>query len=286
MNVMNYATRDVPAIGPSESIDRAIKLMEERGVHHLVVCRNGRVVGMISDRDVLISTAWMFSEERAVNRGAGRVVLGPTRVEQIMSRSVACLNQASSARVAAYIMLNERIGAIPIVGDDTLVALVTETDLLHWLSELDTRADHLLGRRVGDLMPARVISVGPDAQVENVISIFRIFRVRHVPVTAPEGSLAGIISDRDVRRALAWSRTRDMQADAERRISDAEEPATAEDIMQEKVETITPDEPLRSALRRMLDLRIYSLPGVEGRKVVGIITMTDFTKAIAREELL
>ena len=51
MNVMNYATRDVPAIAPSESIDRAIKLMEERGVHHLVVCRNGRVVGMISDRD-------------------------------------------------------------------------------------------------------------------------------------------------------------------------------------------------------------------------------------------
>jgi CBS domain-containing protein len=89
-----------------------------------------------------------------------------------------------------------------------------------------------------------------------------------------------------VRRALGWSSARDIQAQGEGQSTDAEHPSTASEIMQKEVETITPDEPLRAALRRMLQRGIHSLPVVEGRKLVGIVTSADFTKAVAHEDLL
>lgn len=291
MNVMNYATRNVLTVASSDSIDRAISLMEERDVHHLVVVCDGRAVGMVSDRDVLISTGWMFAVERqlAPRHGGPPGVVGPTRIEQIMSRPVVGLNPADSAREAAQIMLERKIGAVPILRNGALVGLVTETDLLRWLDELafgDTPVAVFLRALVRERIPAQIVWAAPDAPLEDVIDIFRRFRVRHVPVADMERMLVGIISDRDVRRALGWSSTRDMQAEAEGRLIDVEQPKIVAETMQREVATIGPNDTLRSALRRMLEQRIHSLPVVEGPKLFGIVSATDFTRAIAREGLL
>lgn len=291
MNVMNYATRDVLTVAPSDSIDEAISLMEEREVHHLVVVRNGRAVGVVSDRDILISTGWMFAiERRSAPREAGSGgVIGPTRVEQIMSRPIVGLDPTGGAREAAQRMVERKIGAVPILRDGGVVGLVTETDLLRWLDELalgDARVAAFLQTPVRERIPAHIVWAAPDAPLEDVIDIFRRFRVRHVPVADRQRTLLGIISDRDVRRALGWSSARDMQAEDEGRLTDVEHPSTAAEIMQKEVVTITPNEPLRTPLRRMLERRIHSLPVVEGQTVVGIVSATDFTKAIAHEGLL
>jgi CBS domain-containing protein len=233
----------------------------------------------------------MFAVERRAGAGRGRAakVVGPTRVEQIMARPVVSLDSSGSAREAARTMLARKISALPILRDDEVLGLVTESNLLRWLDELDfasTSAGRLLARPVSERMPARIISVAPEVPLEDVIDIFRRLHVRHVPVAGRGRMLVGIISDRDVRRALGWSSARDMLAEAEGRLAETAPPATAADIMQTEVATVTAAEPLRIALQRMLERRIHSLPVVEGPKLVGIITMTDFTKLIAREDLL
>jgi CBS domain-containing protein len=288
MKVLNYATPDVLRVEPSDSIDRAIQLMEDRGIHHLVVTDGGRAVGMISDRDILVSTGWMFAfERRGGSRAAG--VSGPTRVEQIMSRPIVALSPAGSAGDAAAAMIEHKIGAVPIMREGELHGIVTETDLLRWLDELafgDNEADQLLAGEVRDLMPARLISVGPDVPLEEVIDIFRRFHVRHVPVATTARTLVGMISDRDVRRALGWASVRDSQAQAAGRLPEAQAPETAADVMHSDVRTIEQGARLRAALRRMLELRVHALPVVDGDRLVGIVTMTDFIRLIAREELL
>lgn len=290
MKALNYATRDVLTVAPADSIDRAINLMEERDVHHLVVVQDDRPVGILSDRDILISTGWMLGVERRVQGSRGRVAtVGPTRVEQIMTRPVVMLPESGTAREAAALMLNRKIGAVPVLQGERLAGIVTETDLLRWLEELalgDTAAQRLLARDVRQLMPPRIISVAPEVPLEEVVDIFRRFRVRHVPVTGRGRVLLGIISDRDVRRVLAWASVRDMQADAAGRVARETPPETAAEIMHTEIRTVSPAAPLRQAVRSMLEHRIHSLPVVEADSILGVITATDFTRAIAREDLL
>ncbi|MGE0481751.1 MAG: CBS domain-containing protein [Phycisphaerae bacterium] len=286
MNIMNFASRDVRTVTPFDSLDKTIALMEEAGIHHLVVMEDNRVVGMISDRDVLLSTGWLLGVERQVQTKTGPMTVGPTHVGQVMSRPAVTITNAETARDAALILVNRKIGALPVLANGRLVAIVTESDLLRWLRELavgGNRADRLLQSPVRELMRAHVISVTSDTPLAEVIDLFRRYRVRHLPVIDNE-RLKGIISDRDVRRALGWSNVREMQADEEGRL--IEVPHIAEQIMQSQLRTTTSAAPASDALRLMLEHHIHSLPVVDADQLVGIITQTDFIKTIAREQLL
>jgi CBS domain-containing protein len=283
VNILSLASRSVITVAPTHSIDKAISLMEEHEIHHVVVAEEERPVGIISDRDILISTGWMLGvERRAQNGDSTGLVVGPTRVEQIMSRPVLGLSESDSPRDAALLMDQRKISAAPVLREGRLLGIVTETDLVRWLDK--SAAEGLLDGEVRDLMHAYVLTVRPGDPLSNVIHLFRRYHVRHVPV-AVQKTLLGIISDRDVRRALGWSSIRDMQAEVESRLTGAE-PATARAIMHRSVETIPSFAPLREALRRMLELRIHSLPVVDADELVGILTRTDFVQAVAREELI
>ncbi len=288
MNIMNYAATDVLTVQANESIDNAISLMEELELRHLVVATGGRAVGMLSDRDILISTGWMLSVERGGGAAGSEPIAGPARVEQIMSRSLITLTRDASARDAANLMQDKKIGAIPIMGDGRVIAIITESDLLRWLAELSgtgTAVDDLLRRPVSGLMRTRVHRVTPESPLEEVVDIFRRYRVRHVPVAVGK-SLVGIISDRDVRRALAWSSARDARAEAKGRGIKSPFPAKASDVMQTSVKMIWTDSQVRKAVNLMLEHRIHSLPVVDTDGLAGIVTQTDILAAIAREEAL
>jgi CBS domain-containing protein len=98
----------------------------------------------------------------------------------------------------------ERHIAVPILEDGRLVGLITETDLVKWPPLTELEVDRLLDRDVRDLMRAQVWSVSPHASLGELIHLFRERRIRHAPVVH-NGKLVGIISDRDVRRALGWA---------------------------------------------------------------------------------
>lgn len=286
MNIMNYATREVVTVAPDASVDHAISVMEEFNIHHLVVAANGEVLGILSDRDVLLSTGWMLNCERMATVGGRAEIIGPTRVDQIMARHPITLTNSSDALDAARRMVEYKIGALPVMHLGRLIGLVAETDLLRWLSDLGfggNAADRLLSRPVRDLMRAHVFTVGPEATVGDIIDLFRRHRVRHVPVL-DSGEVLGIVSDRDVRRALGWSSVREAQADEAGELFDG--PRRATDVMTANVRTCNPDATLRAALAEMLEHRIHSLPVVQGGALQGILTQTDYIRAIAREEAL
>lgn len=286
MNIMNYATREVVTVAPDASVDHAISLMEEFNIHHLVVATGSDVIGILSDRDILLSTGWMLNCERMATIGGHAEIIGPTRVDQIMARHPITLTNSSDALDAARRMMEYKIGALPVMHLGRLIGLVAETDLLRWLSDLGfggNAADRLLNRPVRDLMRAHVFTVKPDATVGDIIDLFRRHRIRHVPVVE-SGALLGIVSDRDVRRALGWSSVREAQADEAGELFDA--PRRATEVMTANVRTANPDATLRAALAELLEHRIHSLPVIQGGVLLGMLTQTDYIRAIAREEAL
>jgi CBS domain-containing protein len=98
-------------------LEKAVVEMETLDVRHLpVVDAAGRVVGMLSDRDV--------------RRWVGRGMRGAL-VSQAMTREVLVVAPETLAREAAVLMMDRKIGGLPVVDErETLVGIVTETDFL------------------------------------------------------------------------------------------------------------------------------------------------------------
>lgn len=99
-------------------------------------------------------------------------------------------------------MNQRRIGALVVVDGETypgrVVGMFTERDVLRLVGALQDVA-HL---RVGEVMTRDVVTVAPDADVEEVQEIMKTRRIRHLPVVDGEGVLVGLVSIGDVN---AWA---------------------------------------------------------------------------------
>jgi CBS-domain-containing membrane protein len=77
-------TTDLSTVTPTASIDRAISLMEQEEIHHLCVVDAHKLAGIVSDRDILISTGWMLGIERNGATKSGTNGRAVRKVSQIM----------------------------------------------------------------------------------------------------------------------------------------------------------------------------------------------------------
>lgn len=121
-------TRDVIAVPPELPLTSAQALMETWRIRHLPVVQGGRVVGIVSDRDLLLRGS----------ADGGRLVLPEGVVGEIMTVGPMTATRAMSVARIASTMIERKIDAMPIVdASDRLVGLVTSTDLLALLVEPD-----------------------------------------------------------------------------------------------------------------------------------------------------
>jgi acetoin utilization protein AcuB len=124
---------------------------------------------------------------------------------------------------------------------------------------------------IDDIVQTDLVTVEPRATLTHVLHVLNRKGVRHVPVVE-DGRLVGIISDRDIKSALALSLGPDGP-DSYR---------TAGQIMTRDPITIAPMFPVEEAARVMLANRISALPVVDGTRLIGIVTETDLLRLLSR----
>ena len=117
---------------------------------------------------------------------------------------------------------------------------------------------------VRDWMSREPVTVTPEASIEHVM---RARGIRHLLVMDGE-RLAGIVSNRDVRRLLLGG---------EHSIPPS---APVTRVMTESPVTVSPETPLTVAARELLDRKIGALPVVEGDRPIGILTKSDALEAL------
>ena len=136
--------------------------------------------------------------------------------------------------------------------------------------------------QISQLMSKKLITIGPDDLLEDALRLLRRRGVRHLIVM--NGSrLVGILSDRDVKRALHPSRMK-TRVRSVGGIVFMLEPIHVEEIMTPSPVTVHPGAPAHAAARTMLDRKFGALPVVDRRKVVGIVTETDLLAYYMRQE--
>lgn len=130
--------------------------------------------------------------------------------------------------------------------------------------------------RIADILTPRPITVGLDDTLATIKQVFDSHSFHHLLVL-DHGELFGIISDRDLLRALSPF----VGGHTERPIDLATLKRHAHQIMTRHPITTTPDEPVASAAQRLLENRVSCLPVLgPNDEVLGIVTWRDMLRGL------
>src|SRR5205085_735214 len=114
------------------------------------------------------------------------------KVKDVMTTKVITVKENQTRQQAAQLLSQHRISGLPVVGsDNTVVGVVTEYDVI-------SRE----GNTVGDIMTRSVITVTPDADLEEVRRVLVLERIKRL-IVLDQGKLAGIVSRADLVREVA-----------------------------------------------------------------------------------
>lgn len=127
---------------------------------------------------------------------------------------------------------------------------------------------------VEDVMSTSVLTLERNDRLSIADDVMKQKRIRHIPVLDRDGQLSGIISQRDLFRGIIL-RSLGYGSRAEERLLDS---LSVKDAMKVDVITTTPDTPIADAARLMLDNKVGCLPVVDGGRLVGLISESDFVK--------
>jgi acetoin utilization protein AcuB len=114
-------TRDVITVPPSLSVANAWKILHAKKIRHLPVVNDGKLVGILSDRDLVrLGHVQPSGELGFVDRAVG----------DIMTLKPTTCGPGTSVAEIVRIMTRQKIDALPVISGSRLVGLVTSTDLL------------------------------------------------------------------------------------------------------------------------------------------------------------
>jgi CBS domain-containing membrane protein len=128
--VKTLMTTEVSTLERNDTLDVADDLMTLERIRHLPVLDEGRVVGVVSQRD-------LFRSALAVALGYGenaqKKLLRTIRVKEVMHEPAITVSPEVAAKEAIRLMLEHKIGCLPVVEGHTLMGIVTETDILRFV---------------------------------------------------------------------------------------------------------------------------------------------------------
>lgn len=162
MLVKKRMSSPVITIEPTMPIMEALDLMKTKGIRRTPVVKNGKLVGIVSDKDLLNAAP---SDATSLSVWELNYLLAKITVGEIMTKKVITITQDTPIEEAAYLMAVNKIGGLPVMEDGYLVGLITETDLFRIFLELMGAQQE--GVRVTALVPDKL---GELAILTQVIS--------------------------------------------------------------------------------------------------------------------
>jgi CBS domain-containing protein len=138
MYVKELMSRKVVTVSRNDDLRMVDDLMAERHIRHIPVLEDHALVGMVSQRDLF--KAGMSSTMGYGQKGQ-RAFLHTVRAKEIMTHPVITISSDTPVSEAADLMITKGIGCLPVIEANTLVGIVTKTDLLGHLRALSTSTE-------------------------------------------------------------------------------------------------------------------------------------------------
>lgn len=126
--VEGYMSPNPITVRPDVSLRKAFELLQAHKIRHLPVVEGKRLVGIITDRDLRQQLPSSFAAPDELERSRARS--NRVKVGEVMTRQVLAVTPETRAHRAARLMVEHRIGCLPVLRGSTLVGIITTIDLL------------------------------------------------------------------------------------------------------------------------------------------------------------
>jgi acetoin utilization protein AcuB len=164
LRVRDAMTRDVITVEPDASAAQAWGLCRERNIRHLPVVEGGRLVGIVSDRDLRDLSPPRDTPDQ-------ENTLGWVRIRDMMSAEVVTAHPLDTIEHAARVIYEHKFNCLPVVADGGLVGIITSSDLVRTLVEL-----------IGAHDPGSWIEVEVPNEPGTLAGVTDVIRERHVNI--------------------------------------------------------------------------------------------------------
>jgi predicted transcriptional regulator len=263
MTVNDIMNRYPLTVQPADLVWLATQKMAWAGVRHIPVVRDGRLVGLVSERDLAVHHA-------RVNAG------DDTRIEAIMRPHPQTAAPDDSITEVTARMAANKISCLPVVDKGALVGIITTTDILSSQVRAAMSGAPPRGKKVEEVMSREVELVHADDRLLDAAGRMQSRVIRHLPVVDGAGAVVGVLSDRDVRAAVGNPSGAIYAEDAPRldalRVADA---------MSRPPVTTTPDRLCSEVARDFVNLRVSAVPVTEeSGALVGMLSYVDLLRGL------
>ena len=127
LTVAEIMTREPYTLGPDDSLAAARKLMAEHHIRHVpIVSGDNCLVGVVSQRDVLAAADSSLLDQKAERAQEERYIA----LSSVMTSPVQTIDEKASLRGTAMHLQQNRLGCLPVVRDQQLVGIITDSDFV------------------------------------------------------------------------------------------------------------------------------------------------------------
>ncbi len=134
MLVKNWMSKNVVSIDVNDSMRDAMKLLKEHGIRMLPVMKKGKLVGIVTDRDLKKASA---SDATSLEGHELLYLLEKIEIKDIMTKDPITVPPDYTAEETAQVLLENKISGAPVVDDNgQVVGIITQTDLFRVLISL------------------------------------------------------------------------------------------------------------------------------------------------------
>lgn len=155
MLVKNRMSYPPITVEPDVPIMEALNMMKTKQIRRLpVVDSNGNLIGIVSNEDLLNAGP---SDATSLSVWEINYLVGKITVKKVMTKDVLTVNENTPIEEAARIMVDNKVGGLPVMSDNKMVGVITESDLFKVLLELmgarenGVRATALIPEKLGEL---------------------------------------------------------------------------------------------------------------------------------------
>jgi acetoin utilization protein AcuB len=127
MKVADRMVHDVVTLEEGQTLREALTTFQRHHIRHIPVVREGKLVGILTDRDVKRATPSPIAGAHMEDYDK---VIDSTLISQIMTRNPYTVTPSTPLRDAVKLLHDRKNGALPVVEGDRLVGLITATDML------------------------------------------------------------------------------------------------------------------------------------------------------------
>jgi len=274
---MAIATRDVVSVPPTMPILAAVETMTNCGFRRLPVVDAGsrKLRGIVTSGDIInfMGGGDKFNLVRIKHDGNLLSAINEP-VRSIMTQQMTTLPDSASINDAIDIIVNRRVGGMPIVDNDgVLVGIVTERDVMKVL------ATERSGLCVNDIMSTALRITNPDCPIRIVTRDMTTNRFRRLPVVSND-VVYGIITTTDIMKYLG---TKKVFSQLKTGDIDEVMDLAVRNLVSGNLFTISPERSINEAAREMVDRNVGALPVIENTRLVGLVTEFDLVKALSRK---